>query len=298
MTSLRSVFLFFLCLCSALSLRAALEPTSAILSEVSEANRPIVLTTIAPYRYLLSRIAGDLVKIETIVPVGANAHLFEPTPKDMKQWEKAALWLRNSDALEKKIFPILKEQNPTLTAIDLWKDLPLLCSQCKQSSRHSHATTMDTHIWLSPKMAALQAEKIARALKGLLPEHSGLLNARLAVLLKELEELDQELTVQLSPLKGKAFLISHPSFSYFCRDYGLRQLSIETEGKEPLLKEIETLLQQAKDEHVCAVFSMPQFSDKGARLLAQKLQVPLYSIDPYGENYLQNLRQFAQLLAQ
>src|SRR5579872_6172720 len=64
---------------------------------------PTILTSIPPYAYFIQKIAGETVTVQTLVPAGANPHLFEPTPKQVEEAHQALLWLQIGEAFEKKV---------------------------------------------------------------------------------------------------------------------------------------------------------------------------------------------------
>ena len=81
-------------------------------------------------------------------------------------------------------------------------------------------------------------------------------------------------------MKGRAILVSHPAFAYFCQDYALVQLSVEVEGKDPLPKDVTEILQKAKNYNIQSVLLEPQYSNKGAELIAQSMHLPTHMVDP------------------
>lgn len=258
------------------------------------AEKPKVLVSVAPYRYLVEKIAGDTLDIQVIVPPGANAHLFEPVPKEVEKMLSASIWMRLGDPFEKKLGLVLKEKNPNLVTVELWKGIPLLGHEHSQCC---HEDEKDFHIWLSPKLAKQQVEKMAASLIQLYPEHRDLYLKNLNSLTLELSELDQKVDVLLSPLKGKAILVSHPAFGYLCQDYGIIQIPIEFEGKEPRPKQISLILKQIETLKVKTVLTQAQYSNKGAELIAQKLHLPIFLVDPYAMDYSKNLLHIAEVIS-
>ena len=115
--------------------------------------------------------------------------------------------------------------------------------------------------------------------------------------MNELQELDQEIAHTLEPLRGKALLVSHPAFGYFCQEFGLKQLSIECEGKDPLPKHIESILKESVECGVKEVFTQAQYNNKAAILIGDKLHIPIYEVDTYAGDYTSNLRHITQLIA-
>ncbi len=263
-----------------------------------------VLISIAPYAYFVDKISEGTVQIECLVPEGANPHIYEPTPKAVERAQDAKLWLRLGESFDKKIDAVLKKHNPTLHVVNLTQGIELL-SVCEEESLgeethhcHEHGDEgKDIHIWLSPKLAKKQARAIAAGLIAIDPENEPLYTIGLKTCLSELDLLDQEITELLLPKKGSAILVSHPAFGYFCQDYDLIQLSVEMEGKDPLPQHITELLNQAKAYQITAVLLQPQYSNKGAELIAQELHLPTTTIDPYATNYIENLYYIAEIIA-
>ncbi len=264
-------------------------------------DNPQILVSIAPYAFFVHQIAGPELSVTTLIPEGANPHLYEPTPRGVARIRHAAIWIRLGESFDQKVYQVFQEQNPNLRIVDIAQGIDLL-SACG----HTHAEHpcqqgregQDMHIWLSPRLAKIQAQTIADALIETFPDQQPVYAERLQVFLKKLDALDAHLTQQLTSKKGQAILVSHPAFAYFCQDYGLIQLSVEMEGKEPLPQQITKLLNEARRYEVTTVLLEPQYSNKGAELIAKELQVPTATVDPYAENYIDNLKTIADIISQ
>lgn len=257
---------------------------------------PVVLVSVPPYLYFVKKIAGNTVSAESLIPFGANPHSYEPTPKQVQLQKQAVLWLKLGEKADQKAQRVFQEmKNPPLI-IDLTEGLVLLSYKNTKDHCCAHHSTKDLHIWLSPKMMQEQAKKITQALIELFPIHVKLYQNNLTDLLKELEQADQELATLLKDKQGKAILVSHPAFAYFCRDYNLEQLSLEEEGKDCLPKYIPELLRKIKALDIGGIIIEPQHSSKAAELFAQELKISTYPIDPYSEDYITNLKQMAEVV--
>ena len=101
----------------------------------------------------------------------------------------------------------------------------------------------------------------------------------------------------LPPSEKRAILVSHPAFGYFCREFGCEQISVEHEGKDPLPRDLEYILQHAKDENAKIVLLLPQHSNKGAILIAKELGIPTKMIDPYSADYIESILSLAKTLS-
>lgn len=257
---------------------------------------PKVIVSVPPYIYFVKKIAEDTVDVQAMIPPNSNPHLFEPTPQQTALATQADIWFKIGEAFEKYLIDFLKKNNSELIVSDLREKIDLIPYEKSTHACHDHLDFKDVHIWTSPRLAKIQAETIARALIEKYPQNRDLYSKNLSTFLKELDLLDYEIGQKLSSFKEKAFLISHPAFGYFCKDYGINQISIEYQGKDPTLKKLGKIFDEAKERNIKKVFVQAQYNNKGAAFIAEKLGLDLELIDPYSVNYEATLRKLADLL--
>lgn len=263
-------------------------------------SKPKAVVTIAPYAFVINKIAGNSIQVETLVPPGMNIHTYEPSPKLVESVMEAKIWFRIDEPFEKKIVKVLQERNPDQKIINLQKNLDLLSShdaiELAPCLGHDHGS-YDLHTWLSPKLFLKQATVITNSLIELFPQNKGLFEKNFNDLALELQSLDREIKSILAPFSGNAILASHPAFGYFCKDYDLVQLSVECEGKDPRPKDIEAMIAKTKIYSMRCVLLQQGFNNRGGMLLGKKLQLPIYTIEPYASDYLSNMREIAEKIA-
>lgn len=257
---------------------------------------PTVLVSFAPYKTLVKEIAADTVDIEVMVPPGASAHTYEPSPRQMVSAGKADLWFRIGEPFENRAIKALKSANPKMEIVDLRQGIPLLHSECIHHLYHEECGE-DLHIWLSPKLTKIQAATIANALMKRYPANAEMYRTNLQKLNAKFDSLDQFITKTLAPVKNRNLLVSHPAYGYFCEDYHFTQIPIEWEGKDPTAKQLTDLLAKAKSLQIKFIFTQPQYSAKAANLIASKLGIEVIEVDPYSEDIDETLRQIATLIA-
>lgn len=262
-----------------------------------------VIVSIPPYLYFVEALTDGHVKALSLVPEEANPHLYEATPRQVQQAKQAKVWIRLSESFERKIETSLQEQNKNLIVVNLAdsKEIPYLyegtfCSGCGHN--HYDKESKDLHIWLSLRLAKIQAELIAKALEKAFPQHKDRIEKNLSSLQSTFEKKDLEFSAKLAPYKNDSILVSHPAFGYLCRDYDLQQISIETEGKDPLPKQLSSILEQAKANSIRTVFTQAQYNNKGAEIIAQKLKLPSHQVDPYSSNYLKNFETIVDFIVE
>lgn len=254
---------------------------------------PTVLVSIAPYKLFVEKIADNTVDVNLMVPAGASAHTFEPSPKQMMAAGKAVAWFCIGESFESRAIPSLKAHHPEMAIVDLRQGVNMITADPETGCSCCHANSQDLHVWLSPKQVETQAKLIALALSRLFPQNAEKYQQGLSGLLKELKNLDEEIQTTLKPLQNRLILVSHPAYAYFCRDYDLTQMSIEFEGKDPTPQQLTNILNRARSAHIKKVYIQKQYNNKGARLFANELGADVVMLDPYSENYFVSMREIA-----
>lgn len=156
----------------------------------------------------------------------------------------------------------------------------------------------DPHIWLSPPLVMQQARAIARALIAADPAGRSDYESRYRKFVAEVVDLDLELMELFSMRKERGrFLVYHPSWGYFADAYGLTQIPVELEGKEPKPAQLRELIERARREGARAVFVQPQFSRRSAETVAKAIGGDVVEVDPLAENWAENLRSAAKRFA-
>lgn len=163
---------------------------------------------------------------------------------------------------------------------------------------HDHGS-LDPHIWLDPKLVKIQAGHIRDGLTLVDPQQADLYAANTARFEQELDALDQEIRSILAaiPEDKRTFLVFHPSWGYFAQTYGLRQVAIEVQGKEPSPKDMARIIKLGKESGARVVFVQPQFSEKSAATIASQIGATVVRLDPLAEDWSANMRRAAQAFA-
>ena len=268
--------------------------------------------SIAPQRFFVERVGGDLVSVTVLVGPGQSPHTFEPTPRQMADLSESDIYFAIGLPFEDRLLGRVEELSSRIRVVDTSKNIPHRQVEGThrrdedergvghENSAHEdeHGGLPDPHTWLNPRFAQTQARNICDALKKFVPEHGEELEANLSRLLHDLDALDVELTDALGPLAGESVYVFHPAFGYFTDAYGLRQIPIELGGMEPSARELAGLIEHAIAESVRVIFVQPQFSKKSAGAIAEEIGGVVVPIDPLSPDYLDNLRAIAREVAE
>lgn len=241
--------------------------------------RLVVAVSVPPQAWFVRQLAGDNARVEVMLPPGANPATFEPTAARMRALEQASLYV--------------KVGHPAFPFERVW--LQRLLSQRPQlPMAHTpgvldEAPADDPHVWLSPSWARRWVPLLASDLRELLPQSSDFITANERQLIATINTLSEEIRDVLEPFSGRSFLVYHPAWGHFARDYGIGQLSVETDGKEPGARRLAGLLKEASAAGVRVVFVEPQSASRSAEVLAVELGAEVGVIDPLAADWAANL---------
>ncbi|MCX7726012.1 MAG: zinc ABC transporter substrate-binding protein, partial [Chitinispirillaceae bacterium] len=158
--------------------------------------------------------------------------------------------------------------------------------------KHLHCRDRDPHIWTSLHLLKEISFVISKYLIELHPEKKDFFVSNREKIVARIDSIDTFLKSTLSPYKERKFFIVHPSFGYFAYDYGLVQVAVEVDGKEPSAKEMKKLLQIAKEEKPYFLFVEPQFSKRAASVIAREINCEIATVDPLAEDILSEIYNF------
>lgn len=257
----------------------------------------LVLVTVPPHKFFVDQITQKTVPVQLMVPAGASSHTYEPTPKQILAAVKGDIWFTIGEAFEPKVVRSLKAYNPQMQIVDMRKGIDLIHEEGQHQCCAHHTNGEDVHYWISPKQAKIQAQTMYEALVARYPEKKEIFQKGYQNFIHELDRLDHETTALLAPVDGRTILVSHPAYAYLVRDYGMKQMSIEFEGKDPTPLQLTTVLREAKNARVTKVFIQPQYPSKGAQLIAKQIGAKVVSLDPYSENYVEEVSKIAKEFA-
>jgi len=291
--------------------RAVFQPASAMAGE------PIpVFVSIPPQKYFVEKIAGSLVQVSVMVPPGANPHIYEPRPNQMTALAKARIYFAIGVTSETVWLPKFAKLNPQMRIVHTDKGIDKMAmvahhhdefkgTEHKERTPRAHRDDahggLDPHVWVSPPEVRIIARNILEALLETDPANHSTYESSHDAFLREIEKLDRDLQEVFKDKKGFKFMVYHPAWGYLARAYGLEQVPVEVEGKEPKPEQLKTLIEESRKQGIKVIFVQPQFSTKSAETLAKAIGGEVVFADNLREDWEKNLRgqaeKFKQALA-
>ena len=261
------------------------------------------IVSILPEQTFVKAIGGDKVNISVMVLPGNSPHTYEPKPSQMKDVAKAELYFAIGVEFENVWLDKFKNLNTKMQIVDLSKGIKKLpmASHHDEHDADKHSEEHkgnDPHIWTSPDNVKIIAGNIYEALAKADPANESYYKQNYNKFTSLISETDSKIKSILSNKpKGTKFMVFHPSWGYFAQAYGLQQLPVEIEGKSPKPKELITLIKEAKEEKISAIFTQPEFSDSIAKVMANELHIEVIKVSPLAPNWSENLINIAHAIA-
>lgn len=243
-----------------------------------------LMTSVAPMAYFVERIAGERWTVEPLVPQGFSPEDYSPSAAQMAALSSSrAVFIAGDLPVETTWIRRVAGEVPSLEVIDTSTGLP--------------PTGFDPHTWLCPADVRVIYRNICTALTKIDPARRQAYAERLETALRQADSLDQAVKDILQKAPVGAFVIVHPALTRFAAHYGLVQLAIEKDGKEPTPRSLEALIKEAKRRRVKVVLLQKEFPAATARSVARQTGARIIEIDPLSRQWPQQIIHIAQAIA-
>ena len=269
---------------------------SACGNTTQKSEKPILTVTLEPLRYFTEAIAGDNYEVVSMVPKGSSPESYDPTPQQLVNLSKSQAYFRiGYIGFEQAWMKKLEANCPNMKVYDTSKGIDLIRDKGHWHGDHFHEGGVEPHVWNSTQNALIIADNIYQALCELDSTHKEDYQKRLDVLKQTIRQTDANVRTLLENVDS-TFLIYHPALSYFARDYGLKQVSIEEGGKEPSPAQLKALIETCRNENVHTIFVQQEFDQRNAQLIANELGVNIVSINPLSYDWVKEMIRIAEAL--
>ncbi|MCK5200334.1 MAG: zinc ABC transporter substrate-binding protein [Spirochaetales bacterium] len=288
-----------------LLLSAFILPLIGCTPEKKETNGLIpVFVSIEPQRYFIERIGGEYISVDVMVKPGQSPATYGPTPGQITKLGKASVFFSIGVPFEHAFIDKIGNTIPELNIVDTTVGIVKRTitghdhneGKEEHSDEHTDEKMLDPHVWMSPILVKKQASVMLETLISLDAEQSDYFRTNYNQFIMDLDKVHSELKTDLAELKGSTMFVYHPSFGYFTDLYGLKQIAIETEGKEPGPKGLETIINEIISDDVKVIFVQPEFQSSSIAVITETTGASVMPVDPLSYDYLNNLRYIADAL--
>ncbi len=260
-----------------------------------DSGKKVITVSIAPFKYFVEAVAGNDFRVNVMVPAGSNPHIYEPYPRQITSLRASAAYIANGClGFETTWLDRFYEVNRKMQKLTISDRIDLI------STGHHHegegAESADPHYWVSPKSAMIIAGSVKDLLCNLNPAGRDKYEAGYSSLMEKIREEDRKASEYFAGYAGGSFMIYHPNLAYLARDYGLNEIPVEFEGKEPPPSRLKDLIDLAGKEHLKTIFVQREYDSKNAAEIAREIGAKVRIIDPLSENWLDTTRDIIDAL--
>jgi len=259
----------------------------------------IITVSILPQKTFVQKIVGDDFSVNVLIPPGASPATYTLLPSQLKDIAQSAVWFRiGYIAFEHSWKDKIAQTNTKMKVINLAEGLDLIADQMVQHGDHVHIDGVDPHVWLSPVMVKQMGKVILDEVSKLNPEKAEEYATNYQKFAEECDQLDAELKSKLQPYRDRKFIVFHPSLSYYAREFGLDQFSLETGGKEPTPQHMKQIVDMANANNIRVIYIQSEFDRDHARVFAEEIKGKVEEVWPLNPDWAENLRSMTDLLIQ
>lgn len=250
-----------------------------------------IFVTITPLRSLVEEITCGDFDVEVLVPDGASPETYEPTARQLTALNDAQrVFTVGLINFEQMLIANLREEQ----VVDLSAGIDLMEGSCSHGHKH-HSHGIDPHTWTSPRALKSVVRTIERAIMADYPDSTKYREAA-TELIARIEALDNHCKEQIERSGIEAILIYHPAYTYYARDYGISQIAIEHDGKEPSPRQLTKIIATARDNDIRTILLQPQYSPDKVRAIAEECNAEIVVTNPLSEDILAEIERVTAII--
>jgi len=256
-----------------------------------------ITVSILPQKTFIEKIAGNDFTVNVLLPPGTSPAAYSLLPSQMAEIAQTAIWFRMGYiGFELSWKDKIMAANTTMKVVDLSEGLDLITSNKTIEGEKTILAGVDPHFWLSPALVKQMAAKMLTEISAINPNEKEKYRANYNVFIAEIDSLDAEIRSKLAPFAGRQIITFHPSLSYFARDYGIEQLSLESGGKEPTPQRMTELIDIARRKNIKVIYIQGELDREHARVFAEETGGQVVQVHPLNPDWLANLREMTQTI--
>ena len=254
-----------------------------------------ISVSIEPLKYFVDQLTSGNIPVNVMVPMGASPATYAPTTKQLVKLSSSKIYVGIGYlGFEQAWMNKMKDLNPDMSVLLLAKEIELISDEHHHDG-HDHKG-VDPHIWMSPKTVKSFLPALRDFLMKSFPEYRENIKANYSTLIEQVSNLDEDFETMAQNLTYRKFIIYHPALSYLARDYGLEQLSIEIDGKEPSPRQLQELIEAANRHNIRLIFIQQEFDQRNAYTVKEATDAELVTINPLDYAWADNLSHLKFLL--
>lgn len=248
--------------------------------------KPLIAVSIPPQLFFVDAIAGNRVETMCLMESGADPETFDPSMSQLLDIERATVYMPiGTLPFEAVMLNRLKANGNKVNTQSASEGVHFLrgthVDHDHSHAGHNHAHDIDPHVWSSPANARIMALNTLNALVKADPTNEDAYRANYARLEARIDSIDVLFKrVFSAPEAPAAFMVWHPSLSYFANDYGLTQIVLSGKNDDTSVKKMVSQLEAAARQKAAVCFYQKEFDPRRASTLSNELGIKAVEINP------------------
>lgn len=267
-------------------------------------DKKTISVTIPPLKGIVNQIVGDDYEVNVLLPAGTSPETYSPTISQLTAVSYSDfVFTVGTLNFEQTLANSLKD-NAKGQIISTSEGVSLIEGTCghahhhdheSQGEHHNHQHGIDPHVWMSHKGLLKIIDNITDALV--------INNSDSVSYATNAERVKNQIKAQMSKAEAtfdnaaKSFLIYHPALGYFAEEYGLEQISLENEGKNPTPKSLAEIVEKVNDDNLTVLLYQQEYPEDVVKPVADILGVNLFQINPLSEDIIAELDRVINILS-
>ena len=212
---------------------------------------PVVLTSTTILADITRNIAGDRVRVESLLPIGSDPHSYQATPQDIAKISESKLIVVNGAKYEQFLTPLLANADAKAMFIEASSGI---------QPRTDPQRGVDPHMWLDPNLVIRYVDNIREALTRFDPDGESVYKSNADAYIENLKTLDSWITEQVKqiPAEKRLLVTNHEALGYFAERYGFKVVGTVIESfssdASPTAQQLAALIDQIKSSSGPAIF--------------------------------------------
>ncbi|NJN61331.1 MAG: zinc ABC transporter solute-binding protein [Coleofasciculaceae cyanobacterium RL_1_1] len=272
-----------LTLLATLAVAACQSTTTPTAPTTDDPDKPNIVATSTIVADLVAQVGGDAIDLQGLLEPGADPHVYEPVPADSIAIEQADFVFYSGHNLEPALVDLILGAGSGVPYLAVGEQIAPLALE-KEGQR-----VADPHVWGDVSHAIVMVEKIRDALSELEPEQAATFATNAAVIVAELQRLDDWIPVQIMtiPEGQRAIVTTHDAFQYYASAYGLEVIGtligISTE-EQPSAQTVRSLVEAIKTAGLPAIFAETTIAPKLIETVAEEAGVKVADPKLYSDS--------------
>lgn len=255
-----------------------------------ESGKPRVAVSSEPLAWLLRQIAGDDVETVTLIPPGSNPETYQPSVGTMKELANASVFFTlNTPGFEKSLGNSIAGNFPDLPITDVSEGIEKIYGT--HAATNESENGFDPHMLTSLRNCMMIGETMTETLSEMFPDKAASYAGAYGKLRTRLSELDS--IIATKDIKGKTIVVKHPVLTYFARDYGIRQIALEKEGKEPTPLQLSAQIESIRNASPSIVVTEPSGNNALETQVSEELGIPMVEVNLSSDKWIDELSRTA-----